>query len=69
MIGHPNALPAIERGEQDILIMAVDIKNALAEGASSFLGTMKSFAVPLAIGAFVVAIIVGFAPATKKFLQ
>ena len=69
MIGHPNALPAIKRGEQDISIMAIDIKNAFSEGAGSFIGTLKAFALPLAIGAFVIALIVGLIPASRKFLQ
>lgn len=49
--------------------MAINIKNAFSEGAGSFIGTLKAFALPLAIGAFFIALIVGIAPATKKFLQ
>ena len=48
--------------------MAVDIKSAFGDGFAIFVQNMKTFALPLALGAFMIAIIVGFAPGLKKFL-
>ena len=49
--------------------MAIDIKNAFAEGVKSFVGTLKTFALPLAIGTLTITVIVGIVPQAKKFLQ
>ena len=46
-----------------------DISNAVKSGVSTAFAQIKTYVLPMCIGAIVIALIVGFLPATKKFLQ
>lgn len=49
--------------------MAVDIGNTVKAGVSSGLAIVKTFVIPLVIGAIVVGIICGAFPAAQKLLK
>lgn len=49
--------------------MKVDIASAGKTAVNTALGQFKTYILPMAVGLFVIAIVVGFVPQTKKFLQ
>jgi len=59
---------AVKR-QQERNKMAVDIGNTVKAGVSSGLAIVKTFVIPLVIGAIVVGIICGAFPAAQKLLK
>jgi len=43
-----------------------DIANSFKSGISSGIGMIKTFVLPMTIGAIIIGIIIGFFPAAKK---
>ena len=46
-----------------------NVSAAVKSGVSTALAQIKAYILPMCVGAIVIALIVGFLPATKKFLQ
>lgn len=49
--------------------MAADIVSAGKTAVNTAVGQIKAYIVPMTIGLFVIALIVGFVPGAKKVLQ
>ena len=49
--------------------MKVDIASAGKTAVNTALGQFKTYILPMAVGLFVIAIVVGFVPGAKKILQ
>lgn len=49
--------------------MAINVANAVKNAASTAVGQVKAYVLPMAIGAVVIGLVVGAVPAFKKYLM